>query len=102
MKKAYETPSVEKITFRYRDQVVAASGTEATGETPTNPSPDDGDDTPVGEITFIINIKTKKFHKPTCTHAKNLSDENKEEVIRQIEIYIASQSEHQSQPCSHH
>lgn len=26
MKKAYETPIVEKIAFRYRDQVVAASG----------------------------------------------------------------------------
>ncbi|MBR5547916.1 MAG: hypothetical protein IKU70_13190 [Clostridia bacterium] len=26
MKKAYETPSVEKIAFNYRDQVVAASG----------------------------------------------------------------------------
>ena len=26
MKKPYETPVVEKITFSYRDQVVAASG----------------------------------------------------------------------------
>lgn len=26
MKKTYETPSVEKIAFQYRDQVVAASG----------------------------------------------------------------------------
>ena len=26
MKKDYETPTVEKITFNYRDQVVAASG----------------------------------------------------------------------------
>lgn len=26
MKKSYETPSVEKIKFNYRDQVVAASG----------------------------------------------------------------------------
>lgn len=26
MKKTYETPSVEKIAFMYRDQVVAASG----------------------------------------------------------------------------
>ena len=29
MKKSYETPSVEKIKFNYRDQVVAASGGEA-------------------------------------------------------------------------
>lgn len=27
MKKTYETPSVEKIAFQYRDQVVVASGT---------------------------------------------------------------------------
>lgn len=26
MKKVYEPPTVEKIAFRYRDQVVAASG----------------------------------------------------------------------------
>lgn len=26
MKKTYEAPSVEKIAFQYRDQVVAASG----------------------------------------------------------------------------
>lgn len=33
MKKAYETPSVEKIAFNYRDQVVAASGDENNGST---------------------------------------------------------------------
>ena len=26
MKKTYETPSIEKIAFQYRDQVVVASG----------------------------------------------------------------------------
>ena len=31
MKKSYETPSVEKITFNYRDQVVAASGGVGSG-----------------------------------------------------------------------
>lgn len=29
MKEKYETPSAEKITFNYRDQVVAASGGES-------------------------------------------------------------------------
>lgn len=33
MKKSYETPSVEKIKFNYRDQVVAASGDAVTGNT---------------------------------------------------------------------
>lgn len=40
MKKVYETPTVELIAFRYRDQVVAASADNGTGtsdpvETPT-------------------------------------------------------------------
>lgn len=30
MKKIYETPTVEKIRFNYRDQVVAASGDDTT------------------------------------------------------------------------
>ena len=37
MKKSYETPTVEKIKFNYRDQVVAASGendpSNVSGET---------------------------------------------------------------------
>ena len=31
MKKIYEAPSVEKIAFNYRDQVVAASGEQSSG-----------------------------------------------------------------------
>lgn len=31
MKKAYAPPTVEKISFHYRDQVVAASGDVAAG-----------------------------------------------------------------------
>lgn len=39
MKKLYETPSVERLAFRYRDQVVAASGgVSAMAEDPTEPS----------------------------------------------------------------
>ena len=32
MKKIYETPSIEKIAFQYRDQVVAASGCISYGD----------------------------------------------------------------------
>ncbi len=32
MKKYYTTPTIEKIAFRYRDQVVAASGVASQGE----------------------------------------------------------------------
>lgn len=35
MKKHYEVPTVEKISFNYRDQVVAASG--ESGGTPGTP-----------------------------------------------------------------
>ena len=41
MKKTYETPSVEKIQFQYRDQIVVASGYIPDG---TQKDPDgDGD-----------------------------------------------------------
>lgn len=30
MKKKYFSPSIQKVSFRYRDQVVAASGAEPT------------------------------------------------------------------------
>lgn len=36
MKKVYEAPTVEKIAFNYREQVVAASGGET--DVPGNPS----------------------------------------------------------------
>lgn len=34
MKKRYETPTIQKIAFNYRDQVVAASGI-SSGDNPT-------------------------------------------------------------------
>ena len=30
-----------------------------------------------GNTTFVLNTSTKKYHLPTCTHAKNMSDENR-------------------------
>lgn len=38
MKKFYETPSAEKISFNYREQVVAASG-GSTGDTTPSGGP---------------------------------------------------------------
>ena len=32
MKKKYDSPSIQKVSFRYRDQVVAASGADAVIE----------------------------------------------------------------------
>lgn len=32
MKKAYESPMVEQVKFQYRDQVVAASGTDCINQ----------------------------------------------------------------------
>ena len=43
MKKVYETPTVEMIAFRYRDQVVAASaGGEGTGDSGNTGNPSVG------------------------------------------------------------
>lgn len=36
MKKTYEAPSIEKIAFQYRDQVVAASMPQAMNWDPNN------------------------------------------------------------------
>ena len=36
MKKIYEAPTVDKIAFNYRDQVVAASGVEGGSNTSAN------------------------------------------------------------------
>ena len=36
MKKTYETPTVEMIAFRYRDQVVAASAGDPIPENPVD------------------------------------------------------------------
>ena len=38
MKKTYDAPSVEKIAFRYRDQVVAASGSDPIAQGGNTPS----------------------------------------------------------------
>lgn len=38
MKKYYDTPSVEKLAFRYRDQVVASSGGDPITQDGNTPS----------------------------------------------------------------
>lgn len=43
MKRAYETPTVEKSSFRYRDQVVAASGVPGTGALDQGDTPSTGE-----------------------------------------------------------
>lgn len=43
MKKTYETPTVEKISFRYRDQVVAASGMAGTDALDPGDAPSTGE-----------------------------------------------------------
>ena len=56
MKKLYEAPSVEKIAFNYRDQVVAASGeneSSAGTNTGSNSRPGLGD-----ILGYLINLAT--------------------------------------------
>ena len=63
------------------------------GETP--PPADDGNsggsDSSVGtgEITYILNTKTKKFHKPTCSSGINTSEQNKEETTKTRDEVVA-------------
>jgi hypothetical protein len=60
-------------------------GREDSEDVPT----DDKEDKPLGEITYVLNINTKKIHKPTCTHAKNLSAEKRKETDLTKEELIA-------------
>lgn len=56
MKKLYETPMVEKITFNYRDQVVAASGENESSSgtnTGSNSRPGLGD-----FLGYLFNLAT--------------------------------------------
>lgn len=57
-----------------------------TGETPpetTNPTPDTGNNT-----TYILNTSSKKIHKPTCTYATTMKEENKAEYNGYIQELI--------------
>ena len=56
-------------------------GDDGRGDNAESPTPDDKeDDSPLGEITYVINTNSKKFHNPSCSHAKNLSGENRKET----------------------
>lgn len=61
-------------------------GREDIVDTPTD---NENDDKPLGEITYVLNTNTKKIHKPTCTHAKNLSAEKRKETDLTKEELIA-------------
>lgn len=60
MKKVYAPPTVEKIAFRYRDQVVAASGSDPVIQ---------GDNTPstgeqiIGRILEGLGVETCKGYE---------------------------------------
>lgn len=41
---------------------------------------DEEDTSSTDDITYVLNTKTKKFHLPSCSLAKKLTDSNKEEV----------------------
>lgn len=36
--------------------------------------------TSVGNVTYVLNTNTKKFHLPTCSSVKDMKDKNKKEV----------------------
>lgn len=36
--------------------------------------------TSVGNVTYVVNTNTKKFHLPTCSSVKDMKDKNKKEV----------------------
>ena len=62
-----------------------------------NPPPKDDDNTDEsgsgsvgnGEITYILNTSSKKFHKPTCSNGINTSEKNKQETTKTREEVVA-------------
>lgn len=57
------------------------------GENPPPPVEDEGGDSGAPEeVThYILNIKTKKVHLPTCTYAKSMKEENKSQSTKTVE-----------------
>lgn len=56
MKRAYETPMVEKLAFCYRDQVVVASGTNVAEEVVTGGNTPTTGEQIIGRIAEGLNI----------------------------------------------
>ncbi len=57
------------------------------GGTIDTPSTDNGEGEPVGEITFILNTNTKKYHLPTCKNTPS-SEANRKEYYGTLEQLI--------------
>ncbi len=68
------------------------------GETPPPTNDDDGgegDGAGDGSVTYVLNTDGKKIHLPTCHHAENMKEENKEETNKTLEELLAENYE----PC---
>ena len=63
MKKLYETPSVEKIAFRYRDQVVVASGEAGSGGAGQGGNSSSAGEQFIGRILEGIGVSTCKGYE---------------------------------------
>jgi DNA-entry nuclease len=42
-----------------------------------------------GEITYVLNTKTKKIHKPTCSGVASMKPENREDTTKTLDELIA-------------
>ena len=45
--------------------------------------------TPMGSITYVLNVGTKKFHLPTCSSATEIKAENRKESNESRDTLIA-------------
>ena len=60
----------------------------ATGESKAVETEDAGTDSSGTQEHYVLNTNTKKFHKPTCSSAIDMKEENKEEYTGSREILI--------------
>ena len=48
----------------------------------------DGSDTEGKEITYVLNMKSKKFHNPDCSGAKDILEQNKAETTKSRDVLM--------------
>lgn len=61
-----------------------ATGDSEADETYVPPT-----ENPIGEVTYILNTRSKKFHRPDCSGAQTIADHNRSETDKSRDALVA-------------
>lgn len=61
----------------------------ATGDSEVDKTYVPPPETPIGEVTYILNTRSKKFHRPDCSGAKTIADHNRSETDKSRDALVA-------------